>query len=127
MSTSIIPLLGQIAPPSQPDPSRGIAFLAVFGVAVLIIAVVSWLRRNHPDPDLEDSAKPATVAHAQAVDDGRPSPEIIAVIAAAVATTLGERARLASVHLVASAGSDHNHVPWALEGRRQIYTSHKVR
>jgi hypothetical protein len=58
-----------------------------------------------------------------------PSPEIFAVIAAAVTATLGSKTRVASVRLAPESPSsiDIYMVQWSLEGRRQIYASHKIR
>ena len=57
------------------------------------------------------------------------APEIAAVIAAAVHVTLGASARVTSVSLQPELPVSLENSPliWSLEGRRQIYTSHKVR
>lgn len=105
--------------------SQWLALLAILaGVAVLlvVIAVVGrWLAATHPDTpipsDLADEVDPP------------PSARVLAVIAAAVAYTCGKRARITAVQL------PHPHAPsvealmiqWSLEGRREIYSSHKVR
>ena len=55
---------------------------------------------------------------------GQPSPEILAVIAAAVHTTLGRSAQIVSV----STDEDETEaLTWAAEGRRAIYATRKVR
>jgi hypothetical protein len=54
------------------------------------------------------------------------TPEIAAVIAAAVHVTLGASARVTSVSLQ-SVSIESPPLIWSLEGRRQIYTSHRVR
>jgi hypothetical protein len=57
-----------------------------------------------------------------------PSPELFAVIAGAVYATLGSQARVASVQVSpVTAVAPPPTVPWSLEGRRQIYASHRVR
>ena len=57
-----------------------------------------------------------------------PSPELFAVIAGAVYATLGPKARVASVQVApATVAANSPTVPWSLEGRRQIYASHRVR
>ncbi len=58
-----------------------------------------------------------------------PSPELFAVIAGAVYATLGPKARVASVQVPVAAvvAANAPTVPWSLEGRRQIYASHRVR
>ena len=63
------------------------------------------------------------------VSDSGLTPEILAIIASAVDVTIGPRAQVTAVSLLPA------HAPsvealmlqWSLEGRRQIYTSHKVR
>ena len=53
---------------------------------------------------------------------GQPAPEILAVIAAAVHTALGRSARIVSI-----ATDDDDAQVWAVEGRRAIYATRKVR
>ncbi len=65
-------------------------------------------------------AAPAPVA-AAAPSDG-PSPEITAVIAAAVHLVCGPRHRIHAIAPVATENLD-----WAREGRRHIFLSHKTR
>jgi hypothetical protein len=105
--------------------NQWLALLAILaGVAVLILVVAGvgrWLAATHPDTpvpsDLADEVDPP------------PNPHVMAVIAAAVAYTYGKRARITAVQL------PHPHAPtvealmiqWSLEGRREIYSSHKVR
>ena len=52
-----------------------------------------------------------------------------AIIACAVRTTLGDRAQVTAVSLVPphAPSVEALMLQWSLEGRRQIYTSHKVR
>lgn len=60
----------------------------------------------------------------------QPSPEVRAVIAAAVYATLGKDARISSVdpkHPVATSALDPQMLAWSREGRRQIQTGHMVR
>ncbi|MBK8478854.1 MAG: hypothetical protein IPL39_21980 [Opitutaceae bacterium] len=52
----------------------------------------------------------------------RPTPEVLAVIAAAVHTTLGRASRI-----VAISSDDDDAQSWAAEGRRAIYATRKVR
>ncbi len=58
------------------------------------------------------------------------SPELRAVIAAAVYVTLGPDARIASVEparRMAATNVDPQMFAWSLEGRRQIHGGHRVR
>ena len=58
------------------------------------------------------------------------SPELRAVIAAAVYVTLGSNAKIASVEparRMAATNVDPQMFAWSLEGRRQIHGGHRVR
>ncbi len=66
------------------------------------------------------AAAPAPAAPAASAPAGGISPEVVAVIAAAVHTTLERPYRIRSIR---SASDRH----WAAEGRREIFRSHKVR
>jgi len=67
------------------------------------------------------SSSAPTSAPCPASSDSIP-PEILAVIAAAIHVTLGREARIVGV--TPARLDDHT---WSLEGRRQIFHSHKVR
>lgn len=106
--------------------NQWLALLAMLGlIAVFIFAVAGvgrWLAATHPDdPPREKNAVVTS-------DPGVPPPEVIAIIAAAVATSLGEKARVVAIKLTESAPSVEMLMQqWSMEGRRQIYSSHKVR
>jgi hypothetical protein len=51
---------------------------------------------------------------------------VTAIIAAAVATSLGRKARVVAVQ-PATPSVEMLMQQWSLEGRRQIYTSHQIR
>ena len=51
------------------------------------------------------------------------SPEVLAVIAAAVHVAVGGRHRMVDVVRV----GDHDTTPWSVEGRREVFRSHRVR
>lgn len=107
--------------------NQWLALLAVLaGVAVfmaVIAAIGRWLAATHPQPVLPPGASPEDVDV-----DLSPSPQIVAVIAAAVSSQIGARARIASIR-PAHAGPSVEMLmqQWSLEGRRQIYSSHQVR
>lgn len=107
--------------------NQWLALLAILiGVAAFMLAVAAlgrWLAATHPDEPLPP-APPAPIA------DPAPSAEIFAAIAAAVAVTFGSKAHIASVQPAIpldSDGGDPSRLQWSMEGRRQIYSSHKVR
>ena len=107
-----------------------LALLAVVGgIAVFLVLVAllgRWLAATHPDAPPRPVPAPAP---APVVELGV-GPEITAVIAASVATVLGARARIAAVTLAATPANPSVEMLmqlWSMEGRRQIYSSHKVR
>jgi len=70
----------------------------------------------------------ALSAHAQATGASAPqaaSPEVVAAIAAAIATVLAGPYRLVSVQKIAVPVASQT--AWAMEGRAQIFRSHQVR
>ena len=97
-------------------------------IAFLVVAVV-WLlidARRNLIATYGGAAAPAPVAApvsaVRPVPAGQPTPEILAVIAAAVHTALGRSARIVSI-----AADDDDAQIWAVEGRRAIYATRKVR
>lgn len=105
--------------------NQWLALLAVLaGVAVFMAAVAGvgrWLAATHPEPlpSLDDALADAGSAV---------TPEILAIIAAAVAAHIGTQARIASIRAANPNPSVEMLMQqWSLEGRRQIYSSHKVR
>jgi len=99
----------------------------LLGITVLLFAVAGagrWLAATHPEP----VARVRTGSGSPAVAD-TPAPEIEAAIAAAVYASLGASASITSVtlHPNQPQSVENLMLTWSLEGRRQIYTSHKVR
>lgn len=111
--------------------SQWLALLAVIAcIAVFILAVAGvgrWLAATHP----EAPPRPAVVPDAPQVmedEEEHIPPEVVIVIAAAVSSLLGPRARISAVELSKHPPSVEALMQqWSLEGRRQIYSSHKVR
>jgi hypothetical protein len=128
MTTPFAPVLAAVSKTSI-EPLFGnqwLALLAILaGVAVFMVAVAAvgrWLASTHPD----EPAKPVAPVVEIAKSD-EPSVEIFAAIAAAIAVTLGNKARIASINPVAEPVTESSRLQWSMEGRRQIYSSHKVR
>ena len=108
---------------------------SVLLILFLVIGAV-WLlvdiRRNliatygaTPPPTPAPVSTPASAPAAApqiAVSGERPSPAVLAVIAAAVHCTLGSAS-----HIVAISSHDDESKSWAAEGRRAIYATRKVR
>jgi Na+-transporting methylmalonyl-CoA/oxaloacetate decarboxylase gamma subunit len=108
---------------------------SVLLIVFLVIGAV-WLlvdiRRNllatygATPPPAPAPAPVSTIASAPAaapqISGERPSPAVLAVIAAAVHCTLGSAS-----HIVAISSHDDESQSWAAEGRRAIYATRKVR
>ncbi len=105
-----------------------IVFLAVAIVWLLIDArrnlIATYGGAVAPAPQIAGPASPVRTPASAPAPAGQPSPEILAVIAAAVHTTLGRSAQIVSV----STDEDETEaLTWAAEGRRAIYATRKVR
>lgn len=102
-------------------------FWVLVGITVLLFAVAGagrWLASTHPDPVARP--RPAPLPPAAVPGNAEITPQIQAAIAAAVHVALGSSARITSVVLQPTS-VENLMLTWSLEGRRQIYTSHKVR
>ncbi len=101
------------------EPLFGNQWLALMvilvGIAVFMFAVAAvgrWVAATHPE-----EPKPVP-----------PSIDVFAAIAAAVAVTFDGKARITSVQPIPTPVSiGTGQLQWSAEGRRQIYSSHKVR
>jgi hypothetical protein len=104
------------------------------GIAIfvcLLAAVGRWLASTHPDPEPRVSAFSPTPAPAApaATPPAATDPEIEVIIAAAVHAALGGSARIMAVvpKEQVKMSVDSLMLQWSLEGRREIYSSHRVR
>jgi hypothetical protein len=121
--------------------NQWLALLAVLAAIALLLAGVAllgrWLAATHPEPPPrphpvvteERISAPPIPAPDIAADV---PPEIVPVLLTAVADVLGIRTRLVSIRLVGAAAPRRPNIEalmqeWSHEGRRQIYSSHKVR
>lgn len=111
-------------PLKNPGVSDAVPYLTGFLVVLvtltvlmgLCMAVSKILQLVMPAPAApQPVAKPAATAP---VNNGVP-PEIVAVIAAAVATTVGKKQRIVSIKPQNSS--------WSQAGRQQIHSSHNIR
>lgn len=100
------------------------ALLIVIAAALVFLAILhSKLHRriNKVEADSETSSRAPFAQNANATTDAIP-PEVVAAISAAVHTTLG------SNHRILALGQPCPHrQAWSLEGRRQVFDSHRVR
>ena len=104
----------------------GVVLLGVAALMLMVAGAGRWLAATHPEPvphPVEPGKKPPPVVATAPVG---PSNETLAIIAACVAVTFGERARVLSVR-PSGPSIEMLMQQWSLEGRRQIYSSHKVR
>jgi hypothetical protein len=113
--------------------NQWIALAVILAGVVVLMTTVSWVGRwlaaTHPEP-LRTPLAPATAGAAPPavpVDPAIVPPEILAVIAASIAATLGARARVAAVRPATLPNVEMLMQQWSLEGRRQIYSSHQIR
>lgn len=101
------------------------AILAGITVFILLVAAVGrWLAATHPDTP---APTPAPVAAAPAPAEEGISPQVFAAIAGAVYATLGKSARVVAANVAVEAELEDARHLWAAEGRRQIYSSHRLR
>lgn len=125
------PALCAAALPERPQLSESIGyqinglivvFLALALIWVLLEIMGAYFKRTAQGPKpAVSSAAPAPAAAAPQVPAGGLTPELLAVISAAVHVTLGANAQLKAVLPV------EPNPTWAHEGRRQIFASHQVR
>jgi hypothetical protein len=134
-----IPLLPLLASASQSvaqattTPSDPISFqtalLVVLAGAIVFLAIyLSKLNRRlasleaEKSPRTQPSVAAATPEKAAPIPASAVAPELVAAISAAVHTTLRARHRIISVGEICP-----NRQAWSAEGRRQVFSSHKVR
>lgn len=133
---SAMPLLAEFQVGRPLFGSPWLALLLVLALVAVFIALVAllgrWLAATHPDAvAVPGPAIVAAVPASPSIADEVP-PEFIPVILAAVAEVFGPKARVASIrpfppHSVAMPSIEALMQEWSHEGRRQIYSSHKVR
>lgn len=104
-----------------------LAILIQVAVTLVIVALYHlWVSRNKPAA----SAPPVVLVPSPAPLKNLPaaeimSPEILAVIAAAIAVVIGRPHQVISVQQGSACTPEVN--VWALEGRMEHFMSHKVR
>lgn len=96
-----------------------IVVLAILAGVTQAVGFIFSMKKPAAAKPVAVAAAPAPVAAAPAASEGI-SPEVVAVIAAAVHTTLERPHRILSIR----PSTDRY---WAAEGRREIFRSHKVR
>jgi hypothetical protein len=124
--------------------NQWLALLAVLGLIGVLLALVAllgrWLAATHPEPvpirpttaTVVSLGIPSIAISATPMLDGDVPAELVPVIVAAIASAFGERARVTSIRpfvvgTVPVPSLEALMQQWSHEGRRQIYSSHKVR
>ena len=103
---------------------------AILGITVFMFAAAAFGRWSSVAPRGRGPHLPTPSGPTDAAGAANEiAPEVAAAIAAAVHVVLGASAQVTSATLQPDAAVDiGNHtLIWSIEGRRQIYTSHKVR
>jgi len=130
MMSYVSPVLAETGRPLFDN--QWLALFVILGsITAFILAIASigrWLASTHPDEPAKPAA-PVEIVPATPPPASIETPiEIYAAIAAAVAVTLGARARVAAINAAPTEPlADTSRLQWSMEGRRQIYSSHKVR
>lgn len=107
----------------------GVLGTVMAGVAVVtfVIRGVGLLAsRSLPEPKSAWVAKPPASSPATRTPEpeaGEITPELVAILTAAAATVLGGPVQLTSISLGCMAAQRN----WSVEGRREIYLSHRIR
>jgi hypothetical protein len=102
-----------------------LVILALVTVFILMVAGVGrWLAATHPAAGEKISPGKAATPASSGL-----KPELLAAIVASVSADLGPGARITSIRPtpVKPPSVEGLMQQWSLEGRRQIYSSHKVR
>lgn len=83
----------------------------------------TWLPKSFVDSIVEQPATFATAAAAEPTPQAEIlPPQLVAVIAAAVHASMGEQVRIQSIRSAIGTSTT-----WAAEGRRDIFSSHRIR
>lgn len=120
-----MPAIAETASHAASSPQQllvvGITLVGVVAVMFAIRLLGTYLAATHPVP-IDAAVTPAAPPITGAVP-----PEIVAVIAAAAAATVGARHRIVSISPVRGPSVESLMQQWSFEGRRAIYSSHQLR
>lgn len=107
-----------------------IVFIAL-GLIWVAMSVSGMIFRRLPivvkEKGRDASPKETPKAAVSGTGDGAASPEIVAVIAAAVHVAVQQPHRILSIQVTGEHGDHPVLQPWSVEGRRQIFLSHRIR
>ena len=125
-----LPLAAAAGKPEVLFGNQWLALAAIVGgIAIFMFAIAAvgrWLAATHPDTSAPAPAPVPTATAAAPVEEGI-SPQIFAAIAGAVYATLGHSARVVAANVAVEVELEDARHLWAAEGRRQIYSSHRLR
>jgi hypothetical protein len=100
-------------------------------VLIIVYNLFGWLRpkmrRVAEMPPTPEASVTAAVSPAGGSVDESISPEVVAVIAAAVQIALGGDTQIGSISAIVPATVETSMQQWSVEGRREIYSSHHLR
>ena len=104
-----------------------IIVMVILGLIALIMSLVGWLFRNAGGQKLATGAGTALERSLAVIQEE--DPQVVAVIAAAVYSTVEEAHRIVSIRPVIEGKTveDLYLQAWSVEGRRQHFASHKIR
>jgi hypothetical protein len=96
-------------------------------VMALLKAIVEWIAGTHPTPVEEAPVMPTpAAAPPESSVPGGLSAETVAIISAALCAELQSPHRIASIQSRVVSVEAMMQI-WSMEGRKQIYTSHRLR
>jgi len=102
----------------------GIVLLGVTALMLLIRGVGNWAAKSISDPVAKTKVGTPRAGRSSATqEEPEVGPELIAVLTAAATAALGSPVRLTSI----SVGKMAAQRSWSVEGRREIYMSHRIR
>jgi Na+-transporting methylmalonyl-CoA/oxaloacetate decarboxylase gamma subunit len=127
----VIPTLASLLP-DHPGILESLRFQFVGFMIVMLVLTTLWLLIRLVGTVFKAIPKkagtlPAEVPTTAGAGDGGPPPEIVAAIAAAVHIVVKEPHRIVSIHPQISTQAAVNMNAWSAEGRRHIFSSHRVR
>jgi hypothetical protein len=120
MTTGLSPLLAEAAPVLTGGQLASL-LMVLAGTAVVMVLIRlggNWLAATHPEE--QERSRPA------AGGAGLTEEEWV-LASAAVAAVIGRPCRVLSVSKPKAPVVDNLMQVWSMEGRRQIYSSHKIR
>jgi hypothetical protein len=122
MITQVIATSKAIAQAEDPTSFLDFKTVLLIAVTVVLLLVAKKLLGMHRRLEALETAAPFPKPDSAAIESNVIPAHTVAAISAAIHTTLNAR------HKILSIGEAHaNRQAWSVEGRRQVFQSHKVR